>query len=202
MTWIQFTASENDLGSPSRCCPATGGNAMDLIADRGRRVAVEELNTSRLLAHARKQAQQRKLDDVFDRRRRRASLRERIAGTSFFRSWRTTFCASSCSPAAPRAAAASIPNLAVGFQDMGGRITRYPHALLRKDRAGQAARRRARASLDGRDERRLFLPVSDLDALGRPASRSRNGGRAVLGLQSLAHRKGAARRPAAGSIRC
>ena len=37
---------------------------MDLIADRGRRVAVEELNTSRLLAHARKQAQQRKLDDV------------------------------------------------------------------------------------------------------------------------------------------
>ena len=37
---------------------------MDLIADRGRRVAVEELNTSQLLAHARKQALQRKLDDV------------------------------------------------------------------------------------------------------------------------------------------
>ena len=37
---------------------------MDLIADRGRRVSVEELNTSRLLAHARKQADQRKLDDV------------------------------------------------------------------------------------------------------------------------------------------
>src|SRR5260370_26615098 len=37
---------------------------MDLIADRGRRVAIEELNTTRLLAHARKQAQKRKLDDV------------------------------------------------------------------------------------------------------------------------------------------
>ena len=37
---------------------------MDLIADRGRRVTVEELNTSRLLAHARKQAVQRKLDGV------------------------------------------------------------------------------------------------------------------------------------------
>ena len=37
---------------------------MDLIADRGRRVPVEELNTSRLLAHARKQAHQRKLDDM------------------------------------------------------------------------------------------------------------------------------------------
>jgi len=37
---------------------------MDLIADRGRRVAIEELNTTRLLAHARKQAQQRNLDDI------------------------------------------------------------------------------------------------------------------------------------------
>ena len=37
---------------------------MDLISDRGRRVTVEELNTSRLLAHARKQAHQRKFDDV------------------------------------------------------------------------------------------------------------------------------------------
>ena len=33
-----------------------GRSAMDLIADRGRRVAIEELNTTRLLAHARKQA--------------------------------------------------------------------------------------------------------------------------------------------------
>ena len=37
---------------------------MDLIADRGRRVTVDELNTTRLLAHARQQAVQRKLDDV------------------------------------------------------------------------------------------------------------------------------------------
>ena len=37
---------------------------MDLIADRGRRVTVEELNTTQLLAHARKQAVQRKFDDM------------------------------------------------------------------------------------------------------------------------------------------
>ena len=37
---------------------------MDLLAERGRRVTVEELNTTRLLAHARKQAVQRKFDDV------------------------------------------------------------------------------------------------------------------------------------------
>ena len=37
---------------------------MDLLAERGRRVSVDELNTTRLLAHARKQAVQRKFDDV------------------------------------------------------------------------------------------------------------------------------------------
>ena len=37
---------------------------MDLLAERGRRVTVEELNTTRLLAHARKQAVQRNLDDM------------------------------------------------------------------------------------------------------------------------------------------
>jgi uncharacterized protein len=37
---------------------------MDLIADRGRRVSVDELNTSQLLAHARQQAHQRKFDDI------------------------------------------------------------------------------------------------------------------------------------------
>jgi uncharacterized protein len=37
---------------------------MDLIADRGRRVTIEELNTTRLLAHARKQAHTRNFDDV------------------------------------------------------------------------------------------------------------------------------------------
>ncbi len=37
---------------------------MDLLAERGRRVSVDELNTTRLLAHARKQAVQRNLDDI------------------------------------------------------------------------------------------------------------------------------------------
>ena len=37
---------------------------MDLIADRGRRVTIDELNTTRLLAHARKQAHKRNFDDV------------------------------------------------------------------------------------------------------------------------------------------
>jgi predicted TIM-barrel fold metal-dependent hydrolase len=37
---------------------------MEMLAERGRRVTVEELNTTKLLAHARKQAAQRKYDDM------------------------------------------------------------------------------------------------------------------------------------------
>ena len=37
---------------------------MDLVSDRGRRISVEELNTSRLLANARKQAHRRNLDET------------------------------------------------------------------------------------------------------------------------------------------
>ena len=37
---------------------------MELIAERGRRISVEELNTSKLLAHARQQAVQRKYDEM------------------------------------------------------------------------------------------------------------------------------------------
>ncbi len=37
---------------------------MEMLAERGRRVTVDELNTSKLLAHARKQAVQRKYDDM------------------------------------------------------------------------------------------------------------------------------------------
>ena len=37
---------------------------MELIADRGRRISVDELNTSQLLAHARKQAHERNYDDI------------------------------------------------------------------------------------------------------------------------------------------
>src|ERR1700733_8616788 len=71
---------------------------MDLIADRGRRVTVEELNTTRLLSHARKQAHQRNLDDVLRQLTMSGRKRNR----------------------------AGITPTQVGYQDMGGRVTRYP----------------------------------------------------------------------------
>jgi predicted TIM-barrel fold metal-dependent hydrolase len=108
---------------------------MDLIADRGRRVSVEELNTSRLLAHARKQAQQRKFDDMlivdvdahhYENENfgailpymendvlRQLTLSNRNKGRH------------------------SIVPGQTGYQDMGGRVTRYPMRSSEKTEPGK-----------------------------------------------------------------
>jgi len=108
---------------------------MELITDRGRRVSVEELNTTRLLAHARKQADQRKFDemlivdvdahhyenenfgeilpfmenDVY----RQLTISGRLKGRH------------------------SIVPGQIGFQDMGGRVTRYPMRSTEKTTPGR-----------------------------------------------------------------
>jgi len=98
---------------------------MELIAERGRRVSVEELNTTKLLAHARQQAVRRKLDDIlivdcdahhyenenFDQIlpfMENDVLRQvTTAGRNFGRR-------------------SIVPSQAGFSQDMGGRVTRYP----------------------------------------------------------------------------
>src|SRR5271169_471162 len=108
---------------------------MDLISDRGRRVSVEELNTSRLLAHARRQAERRKLDcvlvvdvdshhyenecyDEFLPFIENAVLRQLVlAGRAKGRQ--------------------TLMPTQVSFQDMGGRITRYPMRASEKTGAGK-----------------------------------------------------------------
>ena len=176
---------------------------MDLIADRGRRVTVEELNTTRLLAHARKQAHQRKLDDMVivdvD-----AHHYENEHTTRFLPFMENDVLRQLAhvrrQQAQPRR---HHRRSQVGYQDMGGRVTRYPMRGSEKTEARRrAARRPARPSLDGRDERRLFLPVPDRHAQYRPASAEGDGGRPVLGLQPLAHREGAAGSRTAASSRC
>src|SRR2546428_13132629 len=98
---------------------------MDLIADRGRRVAIEELNTTRLLAHARKQAQQRKLDDVLivdvD-----AHHYENESLDEFLPFMENDVLKQLTLAGRAKGRGSVIPNIAVGFQDIGGRITRYP----------------------------------------------------------------------------
>src|SRR5262245_18999635 len=123
---------------------------MDLVADRGRRVSVDELNTTRLMAHARQQAHQRKLDDILtvdadahhyenehmaeilpfmeNDVRRQLSIQGRSRN--------------------------SLMPQVIGYQDMGGRVTRYPLRSSEKTRSeerrvGKERRdRRARYSRD------------------------------------------------------
>jgi len=98
---------------------------MDLIADRGRRVAIDELNTTQLLAHARKQAQRRGLDDVLivdvdSHHYENEGLDEFLPFMENDVLRQLTLAGRS------KGRGSVVPNLAVGFQDMGGRITRYP----------------------------------------------------------------------------
>ena len=109
---------------------------MDLIADRGRRVTVDELNTTRLLAHARKQAHARNFDDVlivdvdahhyegenmdeFIPFMENDVLRQLTASTR-----------------AKGGSRGAVMVQGIGYQDMGGRVTRYPLRASEKTEKG------------------------------------------------------------------
>ena len=156
---------------------------MDLIADRGRRVTIEELNTTRLLSHARKQAHQRNLDDMVivdvD-----AHHYENESYDEFLPYMENDVLRQ-------LSMSSRTKNNRAGITAEPGRLSGHGRprhalsdALFGKDRRpqGRATRHPARPSLDGRDERRLFLPVPDRHAQYRAASAEGNGGRAVLGL--------------------
>ena len=96
---------------------------MDLIADRGRRVSVEDLNTSKLLAHAREQAIQRKLDEVLivdvD-----AHHYEQEHFNQILPFMDNEVAKQLAFNAGTRGRGLLYANY--GMQDMGGRVTRYP----------------------------------------------------------------------------
>src|SRR6185436_2400710 len=107
---------------------------MDLIADRGRRVTVEDLNTSRLLAHARKQAHQRKFDDIMivdvD-----AHHYENENYDEFLPFMENDVLRQLTMSGRKRNRAGITPTQ-VGYQDMGGRVTRYPMRASEKTEEG------------------------------------------------------------------
>ena len=108
---------------------------MDLIADRGRRVSVEELNTSRLLAHARKQADQRALDDVLiadvDSHHYENEVYDEFLPFIENEVLRQLVMAGRAK------GRQTLMPTQVSFQDMGGRITRYPMRSSEKTAAGK-----------------------------------------------------------------
>jgi predicted TIM-barrel fold metal-dependent hydrolase len=97
---------------------------MDLLADRGRRVSIEELNTSRLLAHASKQARERHLDDMLvvdiD-----SHHYENEVYDEFLPFIENDVLRQLVLSGRAKGRQTLMPTQ-VSFQDMGGRITRYP----------------------------------------------------------------------------
>jgi len=108
---------------------------MDLIADRGRRVTVEELNTTKLLAHATEQAKARKYEDMMivdcDAHHYETENFKEIVEfmeNDVFRQ---------LTKSGMNKARHSIVPGNIGFQDMGGRVTRYPLRSSEKTQAGR-----------------------------------------------------------------
>jgi predicted TIM-barrel fold metal-dependent hydrolase len=109
---------------------------MDLVSDRGRRVSVEELNTSRLLANARKQANERKFDemlivDVDAHHYENEHLSEILPfmENDVFRQLAMAQGA--------KGSRGPIMVQNIGYQDMGGRVTRYPLRSTEKTEPGK-----------------------------------------------------------------
>ena len=110
---------------------------MDLIADRGRRVTVEELNTSRLLAHARKQAVQRKLDDILIVDVDAHHYENEHFGEILPFMENEVFKQLAMSGTSKTRGRGAITPQTMGYQDMGGRVTRYP--LRGTEKTGDAS---------------------------------------------------------------
>src|SRR5713226_8918064 len=108
---------------------------MDLLADHGRRVSLEELNTGRLLAHARKQAIQRNLDDIMvvdvD-----SHHYENECFDEFLPLIENEVLRQLVLAGRAKGRQTLMPSQ-VSFQDMGGRITRYPLRSSEKTGGGK-----------------------------------------------------------------
>ena len=98
---------------------------MELIAERGRRISVEELNTTKLLAHARTQAARRKYDEMLivdcDAHHYENENYDEILPFMENDVLRQLTIGGGGAGQRP-----IIPSQAGFIQDMGGRVTRYP----------------------------------------------------------------------------
>jgi len=98
---------------------------MDLIADRGRRVQVEELNTTKLLAHAAKQTRDKGFDDVMiidvD-----AHHYENESFGEILPFMENEVLKQLAIASRAKGGRGNVAPSGFGYQDMGGRVTRYP----------------------------------------------------------------------------
>lgn len=108
---------------------------MELISDGERRISVEELNTTKLLAHARQQADQRKFDDMLivdvD-----AHHYETENYGEIFEYMENPVYKHLTKSGRAKARHSVVPGQ-IGYQDMGGRVTRYPLRHSEKTEPGK-----------------------------------------------------------------
>src|SRR5258706_3331758 len=100
---------------------------MELVSDRDRRISIADLNTSQLLAHATRQAHQRKFDyivivDVDAHHYENEHMKDILPFMENDVLRQITM--SGGRPKGGRSTNMQAPQ--VGFQDIGGRVTRYP----------------------------------------------------------------------------
>ena len=139
---------------------------MDIHVNNFRDLAVEEFDTRTLLAHAARAGDRAPLrgfpasststahhyeTESFDEIAEYIEDPVHAPRGQVSRAWRV---------AASRSADGS-------YQEIGGRITRYPRRAEREGAADAASRHHADRALDGRDGRRRRLPVPDADAEAR-----------------------------------
>ncbi|MBX9740380.1 MAG: hypothetical protein K2X62_09920, partial [Beijerinckiaceae bacterium] len=109
---------------------------MDLIADRGRRVTVEELNTTKLLAHAAEQARDRNFEDVMivdcD-----AHHYENENFAAIFEFMENDVLKQLTTGGRLKNGVQALLPTSIGYQDMGGRVTRYPLRNSEKTEPGR-----------------------------------------------------------------
>ncbi len=111
-----------------------------LLADHGRMVSIEELNTTKLLAHASKQAQKRKYDDMLiidcD-----AHHYENESYGEWLEFMENDVLKQLVTAGRGFGRRAIVPHN-IGYQDMGGRIPRYPLRVSEKTPKGDGAKHR------------------------------------------------------------
>ena len=109
---------------------------MELVVERGRRVSVEELNTTKLLAHARQKAVQRKFDDMLivdcD-----AHHYENENYSEILPFMENDVLRQITMSGRAKGRHNIVPSQAGFTQDMGGRVTRYPTRSTEKTEPGR-----------------------------------------------------------------
>jgi len=108
---------------------------MDLVVDHGRRISVEELNTTKLLAHAAQQARKRKYDDflIVDV----DSHHYETEHLSEILPFMENDVLKQLAMSQGHKSRGGIMPSQIGYQDMGGRVTRYPARSTEKTQDGK-----------------------------------------------------------------